>query len=399
MTRYQILTLNQISGIGLDRFPSARYTVGKTVERPDAILVRSHNMFDMTIPASVRAIGRAGAGTNNIPVAAMSKRGVPVFNAPGANANAVKEIVFTAILLAARNVIPALRYVANLNADAPDLEKRVEDGKKQFAGVELTNRTLGVIGLGAIGSLVADTAIKLGMKVIGFDPEITVDAAWRLPSNVRKANSIEELLKQSDFVTLHVPLVAMTRHLIDAKRLAVMKPGAVLLNFSRESIVDGEAIVAALRTGQLKYYLCDFPSANLLGEPSVAALPHLGASTEEAEENCAVMVVDQVREYLEHGAIVNAVNFSNVEMPRESPYRVAIANANVPNMLGQISTAMAHAGLNIHNMVNKSRGEMAYTLVDVDSPVLPSVVAAISAIDGVLAVRAIPAEGAASVMP
>lgn len=397
MTRYQILTLNQISGIGLDRFPSARYTVGKTVERPDAILVRSYNMFDMTIPASVRAIGRAGAGTNNIPVAEMSKRGVPVFNAPGANANAVKEIVFTAILLAARNVIPALRYVANLNADAPDLEKRVEDGKKQFAGVELTNRTLGVIGLGAIGSLVADTAIKLGMKVIGFDPEITVDAAWRLPSNVRRATSIEELLKQSDFVTLHVPLVAVTRYLIDAKRLAAMKPGAVLLNFSREAIVDSEAIVAALRASQLKYYLCDFPSATLLGEPGVAALPHLGASTEEAEENCAVMVVDQVREYLEHGAIVNAVNFPNVEMPRESPYRVAIANANVPNELGQISTAMAHAGLNIHNMVNKSRGEMAYTLVDVDSPVLPSVVDAISAIDGVLAVRAIPAEGAASI--
>ncbi|MGI8896239.1 MAG: phosphoglycerate dehydrogenase [Casimicrobiaceae bacterium] len=397
MNRYQILTLNQISGIGLDRFPSARYTVGKTVERPDAILVRSYNMFDMTIPASVKAIGRAGAGTNNIPVAEMSKRGVPVFNAPGANANAVKEIVFTAILLAARNVIPALRYVANLNADAPDLEKRVEDGKKQFAGVELTNRTLGVIGLGAIGSLVADTAIKLGMKVIGFDPEITVDAAWRLPSNVRKANGIEELLKQSDFVTLHVPLVAMTRHLIDAKRLAVMKPGGVLLNFSREAIVDGDAIVAALQAGQLKYYLCDFPSAKLLGEPGVAALPHLGASTEEAEENCAMMVADQVREYLEHGAIVNAVNFPNVEMPRESPYRIAIANANVPNMLGQISTAMAHAGLNIHNMVNKSRGEMAYTLVDVDSPVLPSVVDAISAIDGVLAVRAIPAEGAASI--
>jgi len=397
MTRYQILTLNQISGIGLDRFPGSRYTVGKTVARPDAILVRSHNMHEMTIPASVRAIGRAGAGTNNIPVAEMSKRGVPVFNAPGANANAVKEIVFTAILLAARNVIPALSYVANLNADAPNLEKLVEDGKKQFAGVELTNRTLGVIGLGAIGSLVADTAIKLSMKVIGFDPEITVDAAWRLPSTVRRANSIEELLKQSDFVTLHVPLVAVTRHLIDAKRLAAMKPGAVLLNFSREAIVDSDAIVAALRAGQLKYYLCDFPSAKFLGEPGVAALPHLGASTEEAEENCAVMVVDQLREYLEHGAIVNAVNFPNVEMPRESPYRVAIANANVPNELGQISTAMAHAGLNIHNMVNKSRGEMAYTLVDVDSPVLPSVVEAISAIDGVLAVRAIPAEGEAPI--
>jgi len=392
MNRYHILTLNQIADIGLNRLPDTRYTIGKTVEQPDAILVRSHNMHEMAIPPSVKAIGRAGAGTNNIPVTQMSQRGIPVFNAPGANANAVKEIVFTALLLAARNVIPALRYVANLDAAAPDLEKMVEDGKKQFAGVELPNRTLGVIGLGAVGSLVADTAIKLGMKVVGFDPEITVDAAWRLPSDVRKANSIEELLKQSDFVTLHVPLVAMTRHLLDAKRLAAMRSGAVLLNFSREAIVDDGAVVAALRGGQLKYYLCDFPSAKLFGEPGVAALPHLGASTEEAEENCAVMVVDQVREYLDHGAIVNAVNFPNVEMPRESPYRVAVANANVPNELGQISTAMAHAGLNIHNMVNKSRGEIAYTLVDVDSPVHPSVVEAIAAIDGVLAVRAIPAE-------
>jgi len=397
MTRYQILTLNQIAAIGLERFPRARYTVGKSVEHPDAILVRSHNMHELSLPASVRAIGRAGAGTNNIPVAEMSKRGVPVFNAPGANANAVKEIVFTAILLAARNVIPALRYVASLKADAPDLDKLVEDGKKQFAGVELTNRTLGVIGLGAIGSLVADTAIKLEMKVIGFDPEITVDAAWRLPSSVRRAISIEGLLRQSDYVTLHVPLVAMTHHLIDAKRLAFVKPGAVLLNFSREAIVDAEAIVTALRAGQLKYYLCDFPSATLLAEPGFAALPHLGATTEEAEENCAVMVVDQVREYLEHGAVVNAVNFPNVEMPRESPYRVAIANANVPNMVGQISTAMAQAGLNIHNMVNKSRGEMAYTLVDVDSPVLEPVVSAIAGIDGVLAVRAIPDETATSI--
>jgi D-3-phosphoglycerate dehydrogenase len=391
-TKYHVLTLNQISSQGLHRLPGSRYAVGKNVDRPDAILVRSHNMLDMAIPPSVKAIGRAGAGTNNIPVADMSQRGVPVFNAPGANANAVKELVFTALLLAARNVLPALGYVAGLKADSRDLEKRVEDGKKQFAGVELPNRTLGIIGLGAIGSLVADTAIKLGMKVVGFDPEITVDAAWRLPSSVRKANSIDELLKQSDFVTLHVPLVDVTRKLIDEKRLALMKPGAALLNFARDAIVDEDAIVAALRAHRLKYYLCDFPSAKLLGEPGVAALPHLGASTEEAEENCAVMVVDQVREYLENGAIANAVNFPNVDMPRESPYRVAIANANVPNMLGQISTTMARAGLNIHNMVNKSRGEMAYTLVDVDSPIQPAVVDALSKIKGVLSVRAIPAQ-------
>ena len=388
--RCRILTLNQISSQGLHRFPAARYTVGKAVENPDAILVRSHDMQAMAIPASVRAIGRAGAGTNNIPVAEMSRRGIPVFNAPGANANAVRELVFAALLLAARNVIPALHYVAGLDAAAPDLERQVEDGKKQFAGVELPHRTLGIIGLGAIGSLVADTAIKLGMKVTGFDPEITVDAAWRLPATVRRANSIEELLKQADFVTLHLPLLQATRGLVDEKRLALMKPGAVLLNFARDALVDDAAVVAALRARRLKYYLCDFPGPVLLHEPGVVALPHLGASTAEAEENCAVMVVDQVREYLENGGIANAVNFPNVEMPRESPYRLAIANANVPNMLGQISTAMAHAGLNIHNMVNKSRGEMAYTLVDVDSPIQPAAIEAIAAIDGVLSVRAIP---------
>ena len=392
--RYQILTLNQISSHGLHRFPSTRYAVGKTAERPDAILLRSHDMHGMAIPACVKAVGRAGAGTNNIPVAELSKRGVPVFNAPGANANAVKELVLAALLMAARNVPAALDYVAHLDPAGPDLESKVEDGKKQFAGVELPHRTLGIVGLGAIGSLVADTAIKLGMKVIGFDPEITVDAAWRLPSSVRRAHSIEEVLKQSDFVTLHVPLLAVTRNLLDAKRFAVMKQGAVLLNFARDGIVDEDAAAAALAAQKIKYYFSDFPSARLLREPRVVALPHLGASTAEAEENCAVMVVDQVREYLEHGAVANAVNFPNVEMPRESPYRVAIANANVPNMLGQISTTMAHAGLNIHNMVNKSRGEMAYTLVDVDSPVQPVFIDAIAAIEGVLSVRAIPVEAA-----
>ncbi|TMH67736.1 MAG: 3-phosphoglycerate dehydrogenase [Betaproteobacteria bacterium] len=392
--KYQILTYNQISAQGLHRFPSARYAIGKAVEHPDAIVLRSHDLRTTPIPASVKAIGRAGSGTNNIPVADMSKRGVPVFNAPGANANAVKELVFAALLIAARNVVPALRYVTSLDSGGADLAQRVEEGKKSFAGVELPGKTLGIIGLGAIGSLVADTAIKLGMKVTGFDPEITVDAAWRLPSSVRRAHSIEELLKHSDFVTLHVPLLAVTRHLIDQERLSAMKAGASLLNFARDAIVDEQAVIAALRNHRLKYYLCDFPSAALLHEPGVAALPHLGASTEEAEENCAIMVVDQVREFLENGVIANAVNFPNVDMSRESPFRIAIANANVPNMVGQISTTMAKAGLNIHNMVNKSRGEMAYTLVDVDSPIQPSVIDAISTIDGVLSVRAIPAQSA-----
>ncbi|HVO89756.1 MAG TPA: phosphoglycerate dehydrogenase [Casimicrobiaceae bacterium] len=392
MTQYRILTLNQISSHGLHRFPSARYTVGKAVERPDAIIVRSHDMHAMDIPASVKAIGRAGAGTNNIPVAALSRRGVPVFNAPGGNANAVKELVLTAMLLAARNVIPAVSYVASLDREAPNLEARVEEGKKQFAGIELPHRTLGVIGLGAVGSLVADTALKLGMKVIGFDPEITVEAAWRLPSSVRKANSVEEVFKHSDFVTLHIPLLPVTRHMVDAKRLALLKPGGVLLNFARDAVVDEEAVLLALRERSLRAYVCDFPSPRLIGQPGVVALPHLGASTAEAEENCAIMVVDEVREFLEQGTILNAVNFPNVEMMRESPHRVAIANANVPNMLGQISSTMAHAGLNIHNMVNKSRGEMAYTLVDVDSPIDEPTIARIGAIGGVLSVRSIPAE-------
>ena len=392
MSPYRILTLNQISPRGLRRFPADRYEVGGSVELPDAIIVRSHDMHAMSLPPTVRAIGRAGAGTNNIPVTKMSERGVPVFNAPGANANAVKELVLTAMLMAARNVPPALAYVASLDVASDDLEARVEAGKQKFAGFELPNRTLGIIGLGAIGSLVADTAIKLGMNVIGFDPEITVDAAWRLPSSVRRANSIEEVVRNADFVSLHVPLLPVTRRMIDAKRLSVAKPGTVLLNFARDAIVDEAAVRDALRSGRLKYYLCDFPGAALLREPGVVALPHLGASTAEAEENCAAMVVDQVRAYLEHGTIENAVNFPNVQMSRESPFRVAIANANVPNMLGQISSTMAKAGLNIHNMVNKSRGEMAYTLVDVDSPVEDAVVGAIAAIDGVLSVRAIPAE-------
>lgn len=388
---HQILVLNQISAIGLKRFPPELYRVGKDVAEPDAILVRSADMHAMDIPASVKAIGRAGAGTNNIPVKQMSARGVPVFNAPGANANAVKELVLAGLLIGARNLAPAMRFVEQLQ-DADGLETRVEDGKKQFAGMELAHHTLGIVGLGKIGSLVADVALKLGMQVIGYDPHITVDAAWTLPSQVKRAHSIADVLRASHFVSLHIPLAPETRGIVDAAALDAARQGLVLLNFSREAIVDENAVRAALDARKLKYYISDFPSATLLGHPCVIALPHLGASTREAEENCAIMVVDQVREYLEDGCIRNSVNFPEVLMAREAPYRVAIANANVPNMVGQISTTMAHAGLNIHNMVNKSKGDMAYTLVDVDSPVADEVVEGIARIDGVLAVRYLPVE-------
>jgi D-3-phosphoglycerate dehydrogenase len=389
---FRVLTLNSISPLGLKRFPSGRYTVGNHVADPDAIMVRSHDMHAMDIPPQVKAIGRAGAGTNNIPVTELSKRGVPVFNAPGANANAVKELVLASMLIAARNLVPAIRFVDDLAGDDAALHKLVEDGKKHFVGTELPRHCLGIIGLGKIGSLVADAAIKLGMNVVGFDPHITVDAAWSLPSQVKKAHSIEEVLKASEFVTLHAPLLDVTRHMINAERLKVMKHGAILLNFARDGLVDEAALLEALNAKRLRYYMCDFPTQLLHGHPHVVALPHLGASTREAEDNCAMMVVDQVREFLEQGNIVNAVNFPDVVMPREAPFRVGIANANVPNMVGQISTAMAQAGLNIHTMLNKSRGEMAYTLVDTDSAVPPSLLAELAAIKGVLSVRYLPAE-------
>ncbi|MBL8380797.1 MAG: phosphoglycerate dehydrogenase [Burkholderiales bacterium] len=387
---FKIQLLNQISAAGLKRLPAERYVTGKALADPDAIMVRSQDMHAMAIPASVKAVGRAGAGTNNIPVKALSERGVPVFNAPGANANAVKELVLAGMLMASRNLAPALRFTDALAGTGEEFERQVEDGKKEFAGFELAGHTLGVIGLGRIGCLVADAAIKLGMHVLGYDPEITVDAAWSLPSQVKKAHSIDEVLKGAHFVSLHVPLVAATRGLIGASNIEHMRAGAILLNFSREAIVDEAAVLGALASHRLKSYVCDFPSPQLRGHRQVVALPHLGASTKEAEDNCAAMVADQLRDYLEDGNTRNAVNFPDTAMPREAPYRVAIANANVPNMLGQISTAMARAGLNIHNMLNKSRGEMAYTLVDVDSAVPTAVIDELGAIKGVLAVRYLP---------
>lgn len=386
----KVLTLNAISARGLARLPE-HYVIGGDIADPDAILVRSANMHDMEIPASVQAVARAGAGTNNIPVKKLSERGMPVFNAPGANANAVKELVIAGMLMGARNLVPALKFVEDLSGTDEAMHQATEAGKKQFAGMELPGRTLGVIGLGAIGSHVAEAAIRLGMNVVGFDPAITVDAAWRLPSQVKRAENVEDVLRMADFVTLHVPLLDATRNLINAQRIGAMRPGAVLLNFSREGVVDNAAVVEALDANKLHAYICDFPANALQGHARVVALPHLGASTEEAEENCAVMVAEQLVDYLENGNILNSVNFPNVSMARESAYRIAIANANVPNMVGQISAVLAAAGLNIHNMVNKSKGDMAYTLVDVDSAVGDKVIQQLASIAGVLAVRYLPA--------
>lgn len=387
----KILTLNAISARGLARLPQ-RYIVGGDVSEPEAILVRSANMHAMEIPASIRAIGRAGAGTNNIPVKKLSERGVPVFNAPGANANAVKELVIAGMLLGARNLIPAVKFVEGLSGSDEEMHRATEAGKKQFAGMELPGRTLGVIGLGAIGSYIAEAAIGLGMNVIGYDPAITVDAAWRLPSQVKRAENVEDVLRLSDFVSLHVPLLDSTRNLIDAQRIAAMRSGSVLLNFAREGVVDNAAVVEALNNKKLCAYICDFPANALKGHPHVVALPHLGASTAEAEENCAVMVAEQLTDYLENGNVLNSVNFPNVAMARESGFRIAIANANVPNMVGQISSLLAAASLNIHNMLNKSKGDIAYTLVDVDSVVNDAVLAQLAGISGVLSVHYLPAE-------
>ena len=387
---FRIQTYNSISPIGLERLPRERYEVSATVPQPDALLVRSADLHKVQIPASVKAIGRAGAGTNNIPVAAMSARGVPVFNAPGANANAVKELVLAGMLLAARNIAPALQFVRGLSGTDAELHKLVEDGKKNFVGIELPGRCLGVIGLGAIGVKVANAALELGMTVWGFDPAMTVQNAWQLNSGVRQALSVDDLLSRSQFVSVHVPLLDATRHLINADRLRLLKKPGVLLNFARAEIVDEGAVLGALESGGLMAYACDFPSERLQGHPKVIAMPHLGASTAEAEDNCAVMVADQLREFLEQGNVRNSVNFPEAVMALPpGKRRLAIVNANVPNMVGQITTALAQRQINIADLLNKSRGELAYTLVDVDQPIPDALVADIGAISGVLTTRVI----------
>ena len=385
----KILTLNNISPVGLEHFPRDSYEVASEIQHPDAVLLRSFNMHDMEVPASVKAIGRAGAGVNNIPVDKMSRAGIPVFNAPGANANAVKELVIAGMLIASRNLCQAWDFARSLEGEDAAIHKAVEAGKKQFVGFELPGKTLGVVGLGAIGVQVANGALALGMEVIGFDPDITVERAWEMSSQVRQASSIEDLLAKVDYITFHVPLVDATRNMINADRLQRIRDNLVVLNFSRDGVVDDEAVVAAIDAGKVYAYVCDFPSNLLKNHPRVVTLPHLGASTQQAEENCAVMVAKQVREYLENGNVRNSVNFPETFMPRSEGYRIAIVNENVPNMLGQISTCLAQAGLNIHDMLNKSRGELAYTLVDVDSEMPPECQEHLAGIEGVLNVRAL----------
>ena len=384
---FKILTLNNIAVEGLRRLPRSRYEVASEIAHPDAILLRSQNMHDMDIPSTVAAIGRAGAGTNNIPIEKMNARGVPVFNAPGANANAVKELTIAGMLIGARNICRASEYVQTLEETGDALNKAVEAGKKQFVGFELPGKTLGVIGLGAIGVEVANAALALGMKVIGFDPAITVQNAWQLSSGVEQAETLDQLFQHADFVTLHVPLIDATRNIVNAERIKLMNDGGVLVNFSRAGIVDDAAAIAALDSGKLHAFVTDFPTPELIAHPKAIALPHLGASTSEAEENCAIMVAENVKDYLENGNIRFSVNFPEARLPRLNAYRITLANANVPNMVGQVSTCLANAGLNIEDLLNKSVGEFAYTIVDVNGEPSPELLEEIASIEGVLTLR------------
>ena len=386
--RYRILTLNNISSRGLERLPRERYEIASDLENPDAILVRSADMHGSPIPQTVRAVGRAGAGVNNIPVAELSSRGIPVFNSPGANANAVKELVLAGLFLAARNICPAWQFSRSLSGDDHAIDEAVEKGKKKFVGFELPGRTLGVVGLGAVGVEVANSALALGMKVLGYDPQITVQRAWQLSSSVEQALSLDDLFARADAITVHVPLNDHTRKLVNEARLKLMKKSGIILNFARAPIVDAEAVIAALDAGRLHSYICDFPNNALKDHAKVVTLPHLGASTGEAEENCAVMVAEQVRDFLENGNIRNSVNYPESVMPRApNTTRLVIANSNVPNMVGQISTSLASARINIADLLNKSRGEYAYTLIDTDSAVSEDLLKQIRGINGVLSAR------------
>ena len=384
---YKILTLNNIAVEGLRHFPRERYEVASEIAHPDAIILRSFNMHDMDIPETLAAVGRAGAGVNNIPIPKLSARGIPVFNAPGANANAVKELVIGGLLLAARNLCDAREYVKSLEQTGDALNKAVEAGKKQFVGFELPAKRIGVVGLGAIGVEVANAALDLGMKVIGYDPAITVRSAWQLSSGVDHAETLDQLFQNADAVTVHVPLLEETKGLVNRDRIALMNDGGVIINFARGGVVDDHAALAALDKGKLHAYVTDFPKPELIAHPNVIALPHLGASTAEAEENCAVMVAENVKDYLENGNVRFSVNFPQARMPRLDAFRITVANKNVPNMVGQISTCLANAGHNIEDLLNKSVGELAYTIVDVDGEPSEETLAELRGIEGVLTLR------------
>ena len=386
---YKIKTFNNISDKGLSRLPESDFDVNPDHASPDAIILRSYKLHDYPIPDSLQAVGRAGAGTNNVPVTKLSEKGIPVFNAPGANANAVKELVIAGMLLACRNICQAWEYASNVEGTPEEQNKAVEDGKKKYVGYELPGRTLGVVGLGAIGVQIANAAVALGMKVVGFDPTITVKSAWKMSSEVVEMPSLDELVKQSDFITFHVPLLDATKNLMSADRIASMKPGSVIMNFARDGIVDDDAVLAALDSGQLGAYVSDFPDEKLKGNSKVITLPHLGASTAEAEENCAIMVADQIKDFLENGNIHNSVNFPEIKLARLGESRLAVANENRPDMVGQISHVLGKAEVNIHHMRNESRNGIAYTLMDLDNPIDDAAISQIREIDGVLNVRLI----------
>ena len=391
---YRIQTLNAISPSGLSRLPSDLYDVGHAVENPHALLLRSADLHGKPIPDSVLAVARAGAGTNNIPVEDFSARGIPVFNTPGANANAVKELVVAGALMGARNLFAAALFVRDLDPDgtmdSAEMDTMVEGSKKRFAGWELPGRTLGVVGLGAIGVQVANAGLALGMKVVGYDPQISVQHAWQLSSHVERAESIDDVFRAADVLTLHVPLIAATRGMVTTQRLSLLKPSAVLLNFSRAGIVDTDAVLEALDACTLRNYICDFPAQRLNRHAKVLALPHLGASTEEAEDNCAAMAADELRDFLEKGEITNSVNFPTAKLPRSGgTTRVVIANSNVPNVVSRVTTLVGEAGLNIADMLNASRGDLAVTIVDLDNGVPGDLVTRIRDIEGVLSARAV----------
>ncbi len=387
----KVLTLNQIAIEGLERFPRARYEVGSEVVDPDAILVRSHPLSEADISPRLRAVARAGAGVNNIPVPEYTERGIVVFNTPGANANSVKELVFASMLLASRNVLAGTRFVESLRDvnDPDELNRRVEAEKKTYRGGELAGKALGVVGLGAIGSLVAEAGLRLGMNVVGYDPALSVDAAWRLPAEVQKADNLHTLFARADYVTLHVPATPDTENLVNEDSLKSFRQGAMLLNFARDEVVDPRAIRGALDSGRLARYASDFPAPDLIGRPDVILTPHLGASTAEAERNCAVMASDQIIEFLENGNIINSVNFPAVFLERTEGERISVTNRNVPRMLGHILSILAEHDINVIDMLNKSREDVAYNLIDLAAPPTEAVLDQIRAIEGVINVRSI----------
>jgi D-3-phosphoglycerate dehydrogenase len=384
---FNVKTINNISDKGLSRLPADTYSVSPEMENPDAIILRSQKLHDMEIPSNLKVVGRAGAGTNNVPVERLGEEGIVVFNAPGANANAVKELVICGMLLACRNICQAWQYAANVEGSDEEQNKAVEAGKKKYVGYELPGRTLGVVGLGAIGVEIANAAVALGMRVVGFDPTITVKSAWKMSSDVEEMGSIEELLKEADFVTFHVPLIDATMNLLNEERIAGMKDGAVILNFARDGVVDDDAALAGIASGKINAYVCDFPAQKLKNNDRVITLPHLGASTVEAEENCAMMIADQIKDFLENGNIKNSVNFPAVKLPRGGKSRVAITHKNMPDMIAKITAAVGDHGFNIHHMRNESKADLAYTLMDIECEIGDDLIQNFAAIDGVLKAR------------